>query len=550
MKNIKNLLLLLFIMISANTLKAQSFYRIDDYCFGTTKEERLSKLIRIGSKYYLVGISNSKKSEWDKSENNCDTIHSIFNSWIISCDSSFNKIWDKTYGGRLSLFVSDAIPYKQGLLICGSTSSDSSCTNYTNGKGAPVNNDFILYYLDTMGNKIDEKRIGSDGYEQDCKLIETSDKGILLEGISDGNASFDKSQNSWGLMDYMVIKLDSLGNKQWDISLGGNDNENVIGGLTPLEGNNYLIYGTTYSSISGYVSSNPFGSFDGWLVKIDSTGSKVWDKRYGGTGEDRINKVLKIGDYFYILGISGSIPTAIGTTTHPGFGGGDIWFMKTDTNGNLLWETKYGSSLADWGVDMIPNNNGGIFILGDINTAASGSFPSVNYGSDDFVIMNVDSAGNLLTYKILGAAYPDKPSGMHAINDSTLLLYGSSLVGTSDVKTCAGHLAPPPANNAFNTDYWVIKVGYGTTTTSVNQLQNNLALTVRPNPAKNHIDISGLPPAAYTINTFSLDGRLVMSNIIASDLSLPLSIESLQSGMYLSNIINEKINTTVRWVKE
>jgi hypothetical protein len=110
-----------FMLFSANTLKAQSFYRIDDYCFGTTKEEKLSKLIRIGSKYYLLGTSNCKKAEWDKSENNCDTIHSIFNSWIISCDSSFNKIWDKTYGGRLSLFISDAIPYKQGLLIFGST---------------------------------------------------------------------------------------------------------------------------------------------------------------------------------------------------------------------------------------------------------------------------------------------------------------------------------------------------------------------------------------------------------------------------------------------
>jgi hypothetical protein len=139
---------------------------------------------------------------------------------------------------------------------------------------------------------------------------------------------------------------------------------------------------------------------------------------------------------------------------------------------------------------------------------------------------------------------------MLAINDSTLLLYGSSLVGTSDVKLCAGHLAIPPLNNAFNRDYWIIKVGYGTATTSLNQLQNNLSLTVRPNPAKDHIDISGLPPASYTINTYSLDGRLVMSNIITSDLSLPLSIESLQSGMYLSNIKNEKINTTVRWVKE
>ncbi|MFM2156643.1 MAG: hypothetical protein RL516_1392 [Bacteroidota bacterium] len=542
--------LISLITLSLSDISAQSFYRIDDYCFGTTRQEKLAKVIKTGSHYYLVGASNCQKSEWDKSENNCDTIQSVFNSWTISCDSSFNKNWDKTYGGQLSFFVNDAISYKQGILICGYTSSDSSCTNYTNGKGALVDEDFIMYYLDTMGNKLNEMRLGSFGSEHECKVIETNDKGLLIAGASSGQATGDKSQNNWGVEDYWVIKLDSLGNKQWDNSFGGNDREQYIGGILPLIGDNYLIYGQTFSSSSGYVSGSSFGGYDGWLVKIDNTGSRVWDKRFGGTGGELISKVLKIDDYYYLLGVSKSIPASIGTTTHPGFGLGDIWLMKTDTNGNLLWETKFGSSLEDFGIDMIPNNNGGIFILGHIYTAGSGSFPSVNYGSDDFVIMSIDTAGTLLSYKILGTIYPDIPSGMLAINDSTLLLYGSSLVGTSDVKLCAGHLAIPPLNNAFNRDYWIIKVGYGTATTSLNQLQNNLSLTVRPNPAKDHIDISGLPLATYTINTYSLDGRLVISDIVTSDLSLPLSIEYLQSGMYITSIRNEKINTTVRWVKE
>jgi hypothetical protein len=546
----KKLFVFCCLVINALVANAQSFYRIDDYCFGTTGQEKLTKIIKIGGQYYLAGASNCPKSEWDKSENNCDTIGAGFNSWTISCDSSFNKNWDKTYGGRFSFFINDAISYKQGILICGYTPSDSSCTNYTNGKGTQINEDFIMYYLDTMGNKVNEMRLGSFGSENESKVIETSDKGLLIAGTSYGNISGDRSQNSWGYSDYWCIKLDSLGIKQWDIALGGNNKEQNIGGILPLSGDNYLLYGQTFSSSSGNVSGSSFGGYDGWLVKVDNAGIKVWDKRYGGTGEDRIYKVLKIDDYFYILGASGSIPTSVGTTTHPGFGGEDIWLMKTDTNGNLLWETKFGGSIYDYGIDMLPNNNGGIFILGQTFAPVSGSFPSGNYGSDDFVIMSIDTAGTLLSYKILGTISPDIPSGMLAINDSTLLLYGSSLVGTSDVKLCAGHLALPPMNNALNRDYWIIKVRYGTATTSLNQLQNDLSLTVRPNPAKDHIDISGLPPATYTINTYSLDGRLMMSDIVTSDLSLPLSIESLQSGMYLSNIKNEKINTTVRWVKE
>ena len=541
--------IMVFILFSANTLKAQSFYRIDDYCFGTTKTEELCKVLKIGSKYYLAGTSNCKKAEWDKTENNCDTIFSKSNFWTVATSNSFYKIWDKTYGGRKDILITDAINYRDGILLCGYTTCDSSCTNYSNGKGSPTNQDFILYYLDTLGNKINEIRLGSFTVEKECKVIETSDKGLLIVGVSDGNATGDRSQNSWGLNDFWGIKLDSLGNKQWDNAWGGNASENLMGGILPLFNNKDLLYGTTSSGISGTVTGNPYGLNDGWVILIDSTGSRVWDKTFGGSGNDNILKIIKMGDFYYMLGSTNSISTN-GGVNQLNYGNHDIWLMKTDTNGNLIWETRYGASSEDYGIDLIANSFGGFFLLGNIATSGNGTFTSVNYGSWDHVIMSIDTSGTLLSYKILGGNHQDYAKGMLAINDSTLLLYGTSTVGTSDVKTCEGHLAPPPASNAFNTDYWIIKVGYGNTTTSINQLQNNLALTVRPNPAKNHIDISGLPPATYTINTFSLDGRLVMSNIIASDLSLPLSIESLQSGMYLSNIINEKINTTVRWVKE
>jgi hypothetical protein len=542
-----------FLFMLINSALGQSFYRIDDYCFGTTKSDELVKVFQIGDRFYLAGFSNCPKAEWDKSEDNCDTsicIPGYYNSWTICCDNNFNKIWDKTYGGRNMMIFSDAIFSSNRILVSGWTRNDSICTNYTNGKGSINNQDFIIYAIDNSGNKTNEIRLGSFLTEFECKVVETRDNGLLIAGTSGGNASGDRSQNSWGLTDYWVIKLDSSGNKQWDNALGGNNREQDIGGVLALDGNNYLIYGLTSSSSSGLVSGNSFGGPDGWLIKIDNTGSKVWDKRYGGNGFENIAKVLRSGNFYYLLGTTNSLPNGQGTTTHHGFGNSDIWLIKTDTNGNLLWETKYGASGNDLGVDIISNNYGGFFVLGDITISGNGSFPSGNYGSGDFIIMSIDTAGKLLAYDIFGANHQDDAKGLLAINDSTLLLYGNSIVGTSNVKTCTGHLSPPPANNAFNTDYWIIKVGYSTTTTSVNQLQNNLALTVRPNPAKNHIDISGLPPATYSINTYSLDGRLVMSNLIASDLSLPLSIESLQSGMYLSNIMNEKINTTIRWVKE
>ena len=539
-----------FLIITSNFSLGQSFYRIDDYCFGTTKSEGLAKVLKIGNKFYLAGNSSCPKAEWDKSENNCDTIFSHSNSWTICSDSNFNKIWDKTYGGRLNTFIVDAINYKNGILLCGYTISDSSCSNISNGKGSPTNSDYILYFLDTLGNKINEIRLGSFSIEEESKVIETSDKGLLVVGVSGGNATGDRSQNSWGGRDFWGVKLDSMGNKQWDNAWGGNGNESYLKGILPLDNGSFMLYGMTESGNSGIVSSGYYGSGDAWVIVIDSTGSKVWDKSFGGTATDIVNKAIFHKNHFYLLGTTKSEPLNGGSITLPGFGLDDIWLMKTDSNGTIIWEKRFGASLQDEGIDLIPNNARGLFILGDIYTSGNGSFPSINYGSTDFVIMSIDSIGTLLSYKILGTNHQDGPTGMLSINDSTMLLYGSSLVGTSDVKLCAGHLAPPPANNALNTDYWVIKVGYGTTTTSINQLQNNITLIVQPNPAHDLINITGLPAATYTVNTYCLDGRLVMSSTYTSDLSLTLAIENLQSGMYMTSIKNENINTTVRWVKE
>jgi hypothetical protein len=551
MRNLLSITIILFVFISTNSVYAQSyFYPIDDYCFGTTKSEGLAKVFKIGTKYYLSGNSFCSKAEWDKSENNCDTIFSHSNSWTICCDSNFNKIWDKTYGGRLNTNIMDAINYRNGILLCGITDTDSSCTNFTNGKGSSTNNDYILYHLDTLGNKINEYRLGSFSIEDECKVIETSNKGILVVGVSTGSATGDRSQNSWGGSDFWGIKLDSLGNKQWDNAWGGNGNEPYMKGILPLANNNYMIYGMTASGNSGTVSGGYYGLGDAWVIVIDINGSRVWDKSYGGTGIDIINKIIFHNNYFYMLGSTASDPINGGSITQPSYGSSDIWLMKTDTNGNIIWETRYGASSGDDGVDITTNNNGGLYILGNIYTSGNGTFPSVNYGSTDFVIMSIDTNGKLLSYNIYGASHQDVAHGILSIDDSTLLLYGSSIVGTSNVKSCGGHLALPPANNAFNTDYWLIKVGYRTTTTSLNQLQNNFTLTVQPNPAHDQINISGLPPATYVMNTYCLDGRLVMSNTIYSDLSLTLPIDNLQSGIYITNIKNENVNTTVRWVKE
>jgi hypothetical protein len=543
----KNLSIVFIIFLIQTNSNAQSFNYIDDHCFGTTGDVNVYTSGRIYNFNVIVGKTDYIGVSGDKTTYNCD----IEDIWMVAFDDSLQKKWDNTFGGIGYDEAYNVIPYKQGLVISGHTTSDSTCNITTHNKGSY---DYLLLFIDSLGNKTNELRIGSIGEDKLCKIEKTLDGGLILSGISKGIHSFDKSQNAFyppfgtpftAGYDYWVIKLDSLGNKQWDRVFGGQDNEWPLNsseyGLSVLRDSSYIIFGITSSGLNGNITSSPYGAYDAIVFKVDKNGNKIWDKRFGGNSNDIITKIIEMDNSYYIFGRTAS--TFGGTIINQGYGSSDLWLMKTDTAGDLIWEKKVGTTFGELSWDMVYNNRGNLYALGEINSALNGSFPTANYGSFDFVIMSFDTSGTLLTYKILGANSSDIPNKILLLNDSTLVLTGLSAAGTSDVKYCYSNV------DSLSSKYWAVKLGY-TTTTSINQLQNNLSLTVRPNPAKDHINISGLPPASYTINTYSLDGRLVMSNIITSDLSLPLSIESLQSGMYLSNIKNEKINTTVRWVKE
>jgi hypothetical protein len=543
-------LILLFLITVLNS-NAQSFNYIDDHCFGTIETDEGYAMARLNQTNVIAGNCFSIYAQQDKTEPPCDSLSNPRDFWVVAFDDSLNKKWDKTYGTTSNIEqATSIIPFRHGILIAGETAGDSSCSLTSTIRG---DRDYILLFLDSLGNKINEIRLGSVGCDKDCITKQSLDGGLILSGVSNGVHGFDKTQLAFYYpnqtpfqagFDFWAVKLDCLGNKQWDRVFGGMGNEyttlNLKGSvLTVLNDSNYLIYGATESGIGGNITTSPIspsGFIDALVFKVDKNGNKIWDKRFGCLGWSALSKVIEKDNYYYLFGLQ-YIPTN-GISTPLGY---DFWIMKMDTSGNLIWEKKYGTTGDDLFCDIILNPQGGFFALGEIPSLSNGTFTNPSYGDKDIVIMSLDTAGSLLTYKIIGTNKGDRPNSFTMINDSTMLISATAYAGISNVKLDPGY---------GQRDFWAVKLGYSSTTTSLNQLQNDLSLTVRPNPAKDHLDISGLPPATYTINTYSLDGRLVMSDMITSDLSLPLSIESLQSGMYITSIRNEKINTTVRWVKE
>ncbi|MBN4071283.1 T9SS type A sorting domain-containing protein [Crocinitomix catalasitica] len=179
--------------------------------------------------------------------------------------------------------------------------------------------------------------------------------------------------------------------------------------------NNILIVG--YLSLGG-------GTYNGFVVKLNSVGDTIWTGEFGGIGKsDNFTAIIETTDSCYIL--TGS------TETLAGSGQTDMWIMKLDTNGNILWQNNFGSSGMDRCLNVDTTLDGG-FILG-------GYTDSYGAGANDMYIVRTDVDGNFLWHKWYGME--DYDSGfIKSLPTGEYLLYGAwSYVNPSNPSEEANH---------------------------------------------------------------------------------------------------------------
>ena len=132
-------------------------------------------------------------------------------------------------------------------------------------------------------------------------MINTKDGGYLIGGRTGGFKGGDRSQSGIGFTDYWIVKTDSNGRIIWERTFGGYKTD-IISVMLETSDQGFLLGGTSDSPVSVHRSSTNKGGRDFWLVKIDSVGNYIWDKSYGGEGDDRLSTIVKTPDGGYLLG--------------------------------------------------------------------------------------------------------------------------------------------------------------------------------------------------------------------------------------------------------
>lgn len=299
--------------------------------------------------------------------------------WILKIDSDGNKLWDKVYGGNGKDEVFDAIPTSDGgLAVIGyTTSSDGDVSAYYGGW------DSWLLKLDSAGNKMWDFTYGTSLIELGEAVIETSDGGFLAGGTGRLNVggNIDCNPFSWYAM-ALLFKLDANGNLEWQQCYGGSWDDGI---QTLLEVSNGYILGGFTDSDDGDMTGCGYhlGYFPGisgtrtsdiWLAKADFFGNLIWQTCLGGTKMDFVKRIFETADGSLLLfgHTSSHDGDVVGNHSYNDLAYRDIWVVKVNSEGELLWQQCIGSTWRNDIADVVRTGDNTYVVASRTTSAADG----------------------------------------------------------------------------------------------------------------------------------------------------------------------------------
>ena len=350
----------------------------------------------------------------------------------------------RTSGGTDDdIFEAMALTADGGFVAGGISASPASANKSEDSKGAT---DYWILKYDSLGNIEWDKTVGSGGDDFLFALQQTADGGYILGGESAASISGDKTEASYGDKDFWIVKLDAAGNIEWNKTFGGSSFENFKA-LQQTKDGGYILGGSSYSNISGTKTQDSRGRTDFWIVKINSTGIVQWDKRFGGTKEDELQSLQQTKDGGYVLG-GFSYSQKGGDKTEPNFGTNDYWVVKTDGNGNKQWDKTIGGNSTDNLHCIKQVADGGYILGGGSYSGVSGNKTTAQIGKNDYWLVKLSATGNILWDKTIGGTSDEELYTLQQTTDAGYILGGISFSDISADKT---------ESSRGKSDYWIVK---------------------------------------------------------------------------------------------
>jgi len=216
-------------------------------------------------------------------------------------------------------------------------------------------------------------------------------------------------------------------------TLGGTKNESGRSVIQTSD-NGYAILGFTQSIDGDITTSKNIVQYDYWFLKFDKNDELQWQKTYGGSKDEKAYQIIETTDNgFAIIGYNKSNDGDL--NTNEGFE--DVWILKLNSTGDIVWKTNTGFSGTDQGFSIIQTKDNGFFIGGILDVTASGGLGNARFAArhagGDYWGIKLNATGNIEWRKYFGGSNTDTCYGVAETTDGYLMI-GSSDSNNVSVK--------------------------------------------------------------------------------------------------------------------
>ncbi|MBL0912954.1 MAG: hypothetical protein IBJ09_11335, partial [Bacteroidia bacterium] len=388
-------------------------------------------------------------------------------AWLIKLDSARQIVWEKNYDGERFNSLTE-IP-GSGYLLTGAINSNAWAVR-----------------TDLLGDTLWTRTYGGSGSDDFRDGKPTADGGYIFTGTTTSNDGDINGQNHGGY-DAWLVKTDASGALQWLKCYGGGTGQTIIGfgeygntvHQTPDGG--YFIGGNTQAQAAEAGASSSEGPYGGqfhgsgtyggdmWGIKTDASGLIQWQRTLGGSADEYAGQATLTPDGGYLLACTSR--SGDGDITAPQGGGEyDIWVVKLNAAGAIVWDRSFGGTSKDRIAStmsakcILPDGNGNFYITGTAmswNGDVYGNLEALNNAvitnpnshNQDIWVIHFSGSGDLIWQKCLGAyqVFDDALTGLPT-PDGGFILAGQTLGPNGNVsipvvaaQTYLAKLGPCPA---------------------------------------------------------------------------------------------------------
>ncbi len=417
--------------------------------------------------------------------------------FFVKYDSNGNVIWAKTAVGRVSTYGMGLATDPAGnIYVTGGFESSSIIFDSITLNQDSVGADIFIAKYDNSGNVVWAKRAGGSTFDNAYSIDSDAYGNLYVGGTFSGTCVFgsDTLISNSNYSDLLLLKFDNNGNEIWARRAGGIYGDEIKSVVIDTFGN-IFIAGSFQSStlLFGNDTLLNSGQWDPFIAKYDNFGNELWAKSSGSTIDDKGTSLTSdASGNVYMSGWFKGSSITFGTTTlnNSSFVYDDIFIVKYDGNGNVIWANGAGGNRHDQSLGICTDGIGNVYISGlfESPTAIFGTVTLTKPGLYDAEVFlaNYDLNGNIIWAKKGSGAGYDWSQSVTIDNSGNVYIAGyyggfSILFGAQYINSSA---------NGNHTEVFISKLGL---TVGLNEVNNSNLIFIYTNPVQEHCIIYANP---------------------------------------------------------